>query len=513
MADSSRVLGDAISEFCILHAGMLNFDIYDTAIGTVPDAIKPYIRINEQHWEEHPDIKADDSDGFRCALYLPKNRGQGDMGGCPPVMVYRGSDSEERDREQLIFGLSGTYVFEVDFPWSPFPQVPDDIRIAGDFDYSAGIHPNSFGKTFAELRALPDHHEETMFTGVTGTENFQVTIPLHRAARASLAWTVNTSLFYGLEGDWPVNFAQGLGNNVPGQYLKAIEFGRLAADFAATEEWGHQIIFTGHSLGGGLASAGAISARRHKPELRIAARTYNAAGLHENTAARIPASLSAASDVPIRARHVHSEILNSMQSATRIVPFLADVLSWGEKSMPQAVPNPISEIGVSPGPMPILALEASPEGQALPKLFPIGQEEFIRSGFPGLGPIIAAAARANDLPTFVENVVEHIIDELAADERLSHTEAQELQNVTLPDLKALQAPLMAAVTTGSPVPTVSVGTSDYARTTLNPLVNRIVADIVGLARIFLASGNYHTFLPCAYTFLLPGLRAQRNAAP
>lgn len=145
-----------------------------------------------------------------------------------------------------------------------------------------------------------------------------------------------------------MNFAQGLGNNVPPQYLKTIEFGRMAADVAATEEWGHQIIFTDHALGGGLASAGAIAARKHKAELRIEGRTYNAAGLHENTAATIPAAHSDASDVPIRARHVHSEILNSMQSRNRIVPLLADFLFWGSKSMPTAVPNAIAQDGHQP---------------------------------------------------------------------------------------------------------------------------------------------------------------------
>ncbi|MEO1379704.1 MAG: hypothetical protein AAFU69_05030, partial [Pseudomonadota bacterium] len=83
---------------------------------------------------------------------------------------------------------------------------------------------------------------------------------------------------------------------VQGHNTQANEFPDQAEAPSNQHEPGHQKIGLaghGHSLGGGLASAGAISARRHKPELRIAARTYNAAGLHENTAARIPASLSA----------------------------------------------------------------------------------------------------------------------------------------------------------------------------------------------------------------------------
>lgn len=499
--NSSVIKGDAISDFCMMHGGMLNFDIYDVTENDVPDAIKPYIAINKSHWEKHPDIQADDDDGYRCCLYLPKNRGENGVGACPPVMVYRGSDMEESDIEKLVMGMQGSFNFLLDLP--SFPRVPDDIAFSESIDKSAGLLPSLMGMSMATLKARSDLYEETMFTNVSGQEAFTVGLPFFlRDGRATLDWTLNTSLFYGLSGDWPVNFAQGLGR-VPPQYTKAIRDGRLAAEVTATEEWGYQVIFTGHSLGGGLASAGSIAARTLKPDLRIRATTYNAAGLHEKTANTIPALETAPSNVPIRANHIHSEILNSLQSETRIVPFLADLLAWANKQMPQAVPMPIAEQGISPGEMPILNLKVADEGRKMPKLFPVANEEMVNSGFPALGPIIAIASGANNVPVFIERLVAHLIDSISAGDTLHYTEAQELQNLTLPDMTALIEPLTNAALSGGPIPPISVGTSDYAVNTINPLVNGLLADTIGLARLFLASGNYHTFLPCAYTFLLP----------
>ncbi|MCF6445891.1 hypothetical protein [Nereida sp. MMG025] len=42
-----------------------------------------HVRLNRSHWEKHPDVLADDDDGFRCCLYLPKNRGTDGIGAFP----------------------------------------------------------------------------------------------------------------------------------------------------------------------------------------------------------------------------------------------------------------------------------------------------------------------------------------------------------------------------------------------------------------------------------------------
>ena len=61
------------------------------------------------------------------------------------------------------------------------------------------------------------------------------------------------------------------------QYPKAMRVGFDLASFMA--ERGLSLRMTGHSLGGGLASAAVIAANR----MRIPATTFNAAGLHRNT--------------------------------------------------------------------------------------------------------------------------------------------------------------------------------------------------------------------------------------
>ena len=75
--------------------------------------------------------------------------------------------------------------------------------------------------------------------------------------------------------DWMANMRQARGL-ASVQYLRAIQ---LAVSAAKALRKGHpdaKITLTGHSLGGGLASAGALAAR-------IPAVTFNAAGLHVHT--------------------------------------------------------------------------------------------------------------------------------------------------------------------------------------------------------------------------------------
>lgn len=68
------------------------------------------------------------------------------------------------------------------------------------------------------------------------------------------------------------NLLQGSGLLTP-QYMKIIEIARKAK--IGADNLGQQIDFTGHSLGGGLASLGALITNEN-------ATTFNAAGLHRN---------------------------------------------------------------------------------------------------------------------------------------------------------------------------------------------------------------------------------------
>ncbi len=103
-------------------------------------------------------------------------------------------------------------------------------------------------------------------------------------------------------GDWVANVRQSVGLNT-GHYRRALEVGRQVAQSGATN-----VTFTGHSLGGGLASAAGLAAGS-----RVV--TFNAAGLSDATVAQANAIRGASGRaVPdIKAYFVRGEILSALQ--------------------------------------------------------------------------------------------------------------------------------------------------------------------------------------------------------
>src|SRR3546814_11563171 len=73
--------------------------------------------------------------------------------------------------------------------------------------------------------------------------------------------------------DWKHNFGQGLGRK-DDQYDRALTLGRKAKDV-----FGENVIFPGHSLGGGLAAAAGMAND-------VPAVTFHAAGVHDKPLAR-----------------------------------------------------------------------------------------------------------------------------------------------------------------------------------------------------------------------------------
>lgn len=102
--------------------------------------------------------------------------------------------------------------------------------------------------------------------------------------------------------DWKNDFEQaaGLGS---ASYAKALEIGKAIARSDA------DVTFTGHSLGGGLASDAAIASGRE-------ADTFNAAGLAPGTlsSARAVAQANGRGAAAVQAWHVPHEILTSLQN-------------------------------------------------------------------------------------------------------------------------------------------------------------------------------------------------------
>ncbi len=129
--------------------------------------------------------------------------------------------------------------------------------------------------------------------------------------------------------DWRGNFGQGIGLRTD-YYNRALEIGERL-----TVPEGARVTLTGHSLGGGLASAAATAAE-------LDATTFNAAGLSEPTLtqARSIAAVDGRLDVPdISAFYVRGEILSTLQDGgdRMIGAILGGALGASVVDMPEAI--------------------------------------------------------------------------------------------------------------------------------------------------------------------------------
>ncbi len=128
--------------------------------------------------------------------------------------------------------------------------------------------------------------------------------------------------------DWRSNFQQGVGLT-PDNYRKALAIGsKLALSGNAN------ITITGHSLGGGLASAAAIASGSN-------ATTFNSAGLSDSTirqARGIHATSGVATADKVTAYYVRGEILSSIQDGgDRVIGgILGGLLGAGIVDAPEA---------------------------------------------------------------------------------------------------------------------------------------------------------------------------------
>jgi hypothetical protein len=145
-----------------------------------------------------------------------------------------------------------------------------------------------------------------------------------------------TANWAGVEAD----YSQALGRPTK-QYDQAVD---LATRLAASEAIAGNLSFTGHSLGGGLASI--VSLRTG-----LSANTYNAAGLNPVTIARYDASAAKAPEL-INAYYVQGEMLSAVQDAGMVRIGLptayAATLPYPRVDLPQLDPGslPMSNVEV-----------------------------------------------------------------------------------------------------------------------------------------------------------------------
>ncbi len=505
---TTSIRGDAISDMCVRRAGMLNTDIYDRPRSILPDPLKPYWDINKSGWEVREEWRKSPEDGFLARLHVPRAQGAADLAGlCPPVLCFRGSDGEGSDFEEMAVGMRLQCDFLYDL-WNGGVTVRQAEDVVIDHSVSHGV-ANLNGRTMVELDAVSagrGWRKEWLFNAVPG--RYATQIGRWRIGRAdlTLTWTASAALCYGTSGDRAVNFAQGLGEDTP-QYRRAVELGRQVATLAA-QHFGNRLINTGHSLGGGLASCAAIAARVAQPDLVMRSVTFNAAGLHRHQAQRAGGTRSTAGDVPVRALLVENEILSSMQSRSRLVPFLADLLVWGNQSMPSAVAAPTPEAGISPGAMPISRKSYAPQGRPLPVLF-TADRQMLDPPMTIIPDIVGLANSVSDVNAFVRSLADFLLVRLSEGDVIGYGEMWDAAR----GFGAMPAEVGAAIGTAvmeSAAPEIhdalnpDLGANDCHDRILEPFVHDLLEDVVTLARSMLASGEYHTFWPCAFTFCMDG---------
>lgn len=160
------------------------------------------------------------------------------------------------------------------------PNPPDGYRVATEADLRAlNLDPS--------LLASGDFRARVYATGEGANTEYVVSF------RGSQSW-----------GDWVSNVQQGVGVD-SAHYRAALAIGERIgrSDLAG------QVSFTGHSLGGGLASAAAVASGRP-------ADTFNAAGLHGDTiddANAIRTANGTTTSAQVDAWYVESEILSALQ--------------------------------------------------------------------------------------------------------------------------------------------------------------------------------------------------------
>lgn len=133
--------------------------------------------------------------------------------------------------------------------------------------------------------------------------------------------------------DWMQNVRQALGL-ASSQYTRAIGLARsLAWKYGATN-----LVFTGHSLGGGLATA------QTSVVPGSSGLTFDSAGLHNRTVARHSASPAASR---IKAYYVQGEALSLVQATVKSAehlamhtPFIGKAMGWASRLM---IPRPVGQ--------------------------------------------------------------------------------------------------------------------------------------------------------------------------
>lgn len=367
----------------------------------------------QQNWDCTAEIN--DDSGLRAQCWEPKNRHKPHVSICEPTLIFRGS-------RQVFTDLAVYVRIDWGILHGDFCVVPDLTGVSPgrmaiarrDSPPGASIHVVPGSESKNTQSGLGVFGYQTMAGTVRGRvqaagwERFTILDETRTVQAPSydpedpfdLTLRLQVEVWAGPNGDWANNFRQGWGiasplyNNAKNWAVGQVQRLKDAYDPP-------RIFFTGHSLGGGVASACAqwcAFRLGRDPRLTLRGLTFNSAGLHPNTVT--PGSLRAANVFDYTVR---DEILTTLQSRTNDMPLIGHFFRIAKRKLPEAVTNITISPGTSGGDAPLPA-----EGQPLPVLFPAKQQTAIKvdHDWSYLTALDGVLASSNTTLEFFQNFLE-----------------------------------------------------------------------------------------------------------
>jgi RHS repeat-associated protein len=289
-------------------------NVYDY-LGMLPVMMSRFVVREDRIWDDRLDLHMDGGGGGGYSFGFDFRGGGG--GGDGPTMMAPVVVRASRCRTVSTYGHIGNGNGFFDAAKVLFPSLDSQIIVSQAHKTLAQLANAVYG------RAIPEGFDQVDAAGLKA-------LGLDKAVFSDAASGFSASLYR---------------NSATGAYVAAFrgteaDLGDVAADlqqayglgsaqFDLATRLGAQlgtaldgnVSFTGHSLGGGLASAAALVAN-------LPAVTFNSAGLHENTLSRAGIDATAAlagADRLITSYSVRGEILNSFQDNNpfAMIPILA----------------------------------------------------------------------------------------------------------------------------------------------------------------------------------------------
>lgn len=308
----------------------------------------------EKHWEKWDELVDQAGTGLVARLFKVKGynpNSKSDI--CPPTLVFRGTDFEDM-RDLAIVPNIKIYGYTVyDTPFLLDKTINPDAK-AEDL-LKRGFKPIKI-------------YEET------GTVRVPSTVEGTTLIDAEIS--IQLDIYAKENGDWTSNIYQGLGKGSR-QYQKSINYGVKTVESKIFNSPDKRLEISGHSLGGGLASAVCAYLDRRYNSIYFHAIVFNPAGVHPNTIK--PATTA---DGHINVFTVNDEILTTVENYRGKIPIIGAIFrlakrTIGQDGMPYTIGTLLTNNGYSPGKSDE-KWAVPPKGNILPKLFPIREQNLIQ---------------------------------------------------------------------------------------------------------------------------------------